>query len=1065
MTSHLSADRHASRRPATRYTGLLAAAAVAVLPVLALTPLSAEAAPAAAAAAPAAAPAGVPAAVRGGLPAAAPAVVPAVASGKLTPNGCTSTGATSVTCDLYAMTGTTQVLGQPIPIWGFSTTSTPGSATAPGPVLVVAQGTTVTVVLHNQLADPVSLAFPGQAAADFTAGLSATAETAGAPTGGTQTYVFKASRPGTYLYEAGHTSGGARQVAMGLAGALVVLSPDGTAYGTPGSAYDDEAVVVLSEIDPAFNAAPSTHDLRLFHPKYRLINGKPFPASDPIATDQGHKVLLRYVNVGAQEHPMSLLGADQSQLASDGHPLAYAEPSVVAAVKPGATLDSVVTMPTGPEAKLALFEAGGHLDNNGQTTADPLSFAFGGMLTFLDTAAPPPSLDGVGPVPSNITVSPNPSSGLAAVTIKADVSDATTGGSTVTQAEFVVDDAVTTGPGFGVPMTGAFGTVSVSNVTGTIPVSAPDCSVTPPPVALNCLEAGKHTVYVRGLDLVGNWGVIGSAVLNLPKTGPQTYAVSASPSPANGAQDVDVSATGDDQAAGGTITDAEYFLNTAGANGSGTALTLNRVASVVSEDGVIPKAVVTALGEGTHNVLVHSRNSLGLWGPTASTPLVVDLTGPTVDAASVGPNPTNGLISNKSNPGYLVVSAQVTDRDAQQGLQSILTSAEAFLDPKTANPTGGTGLQLIAVDGALDSQSESVYGLIPLTQVRVLASGTHHVFVRGQDAAGNWGTMFGIDLVVDKSAPVLGTPTASPNPTAGAANLVLTVPVNEASFATAEYWLGTTDPGVGRATRLPVSYVAGTVVVTIPLAGITPGTVRFNLRVQDLAGNWSNAVNTSVTVTRPNAIFSDTFDSGSLAAWSARTGQVSVTAAAGIPVSAGNLGLQVVLPGGTGNRASYVTDNSPTGETGYHARFGFNANTLTSGSVASSVLTLFEGRSATNAQVAAVEFRRSGGTPQVRAVMARSGATTLVGTWVNLSAGAHTLQVDWLSGPATGATAGSLRLSVDGTAAPLLVGNTSTLRLETALLGVTAGVTATSTSSMAGTAYFDSFTSTRYTMP
>jgi hypothetical protein len=970
-----------------------------------------------------------------------------------------------VTCDLYAMTGTTQVLGQLIPIWGFSRTSTPGSATAPGPVLVVSQGTTVTVVLHNGLSDPVSLAFPGQPAASFTSGLSATAETVGAPTGGTQSYVFKADRPGTYLYEAGHTPGGARQVAMGLAGALVVLGADGTAYGSAASAYDDEAVVVLSEIDPAFNAAPATHDLRLFHPKYRLINGKPFPASDPIATDQGHKVLLRYVNVGSQPHPMSLLGADQTLLATDGHPLAYPEPSVVAAVKAGATVDSVVTMPTGPEAKLALYEAGGRLDNNGQTTADPLSFAFGGMLTFLDTAAPPPSLDGVGPVSSHITVTPNPSNGLAPVTIAADVSDATAGGSTVAQAEFVVDDAVTTGPGFGVAMTGAFGTVSVTGVTGTIPVSAPDCSATPPPVALSCLAAGKHIVFVRGLDSVGNWGVIGSAVLNLPKTGPQTSAVSASPSPANGTQDVDVSATGDDQAAGGTITAAEYFIDSAGANGSGTALTLNRVASVVSEDGAIPKAVVAALGEGTHTILVHSQNSLGLWGPPASTSLVVDLTGPAVDAASVGPNPSNGLISNKSNPGYLVVSAQITDRDAQQGLQSTLADAESFLDPKTANPAGGTGLQLIAVDGSLDSPSESVYGLIPLTQVRALTSGTHHVFVRGQDAAGNWGTMFGIDLVVDKTAPVLGTPTATPNPTAGAANLVLTAPVNEVSFATAEYWLGTTDPGVGRATRVPVSYVAGTVVVTIPLAGVTPGTVRFNLRVQDLAGNWSNAVNTSVTVTRPNAIFSDTFDSGSLAAWSARTGQVSVTAAAGIPVTAGNFGLQVSLPGGTGNRASYVTDSSPTAETGYHARFSFNANTLTSGSVATSVLTLFEGRSAGNAQLIAVEFRRSSGVNQVRPVMSRSVGTPLVGTWVTLGAGAHTIQVDWLSGPATGTNAGSLRLSVDGTAAPLLTGNTSTLRIETALLGVTAGVTATATSSMAGTAYFDTFTSTRYTMP
>ena len=73
----------------------------------------------------------------------------------------------------------------------------------------------------------------------------------------------------------------------------------------------------------------------------------------------------------------------------------------------------------------------------------------------------------------------------------------------------------------------------------------------------------------------------------------------------------------------------------------------------------------------------------------------------------------------------------------------------------------------------------------------------------------------------------------------------------------------------------------------------------------------------------------------------------------------------------------------------------------------------------------------------------------------------NTLQVDWTSGPATGATAGSLRLSVDGVSRPLQTGNTSTLRVDTARLGVIAGFTTTS----AGTAYFDSFVSTRNTLP
>jgi len=315
--------------------------------------------------------------------------------------------------------------------------------------------------------------------------------------------------------------------------------------------------------------------------------------------------------------------------------------------------------------------------------------------------------------------------------------------------------------------------------------------------------------------------------------------------------------------------------------------------------------------------------------------------------------------------------------------------------------------------------------------------------------------------------PVLGAVVGAPNPTNGAANVTLTAPVNELSFATAEFWIGTVDPGVGKATRVPVALVGTNIVATVPLAGIPLGAQRFNLRVQDLAGNWSNAVNTTVTVTRANAIFSDTFNSGTLAAWSASTGGVSVTAAAGIPVGSTNRGLQVTLPGGTGNRPSFVTDTSPSAETSYHASFGFNANTLTSGTNVNTVLTLFEARSGTGAQIFAVQFHRTGGVVQVRTVIrtGATGATTTNGAWVTVTAGAHTIQVDWLAGPATGTGAGSLRLLRDGAVVSTQGGNTSALRIETAVLGVSAGVTSTPTSSMAGTAYFDSFVSTRFTLP
>lgn len=1030
MTLIGPADTSAPRSNTLRSVAVLAAASMAAAISLLAIPLSAQAATSAASH--------------------PTTVVAAAPAGKLAPKGCTANG-TTPSCDLYAMESTTTMNGGAVvPIWGFSTTGGAGTATAPGPVLVVNQGDTVTFSLHNRLpaaAQNVSLTFPGQPASAFLAGLSAQAEETGAATGATASYTFTAARAGTFIYEGGHTANGTRQVAMGLAGAFVVLASDGSAYGPPAAGYpstanDDDAVVVLSEIDPAFNACPIScsasplgFDMRDFAPKYRLINGKPYPAADPIGTDQGHRLLLRYVNVGSQTHTMSLLGNDQTQVAQDGHAMQYPDAEVIAEILPGSTLDTIVSVPAGAEAKYALYEANGRLDNNGQTTTVAgLSLAFGGMLTFLDTNAPAPSVDGVGPVSSHVTASPNPSNGLTDVTVTADLSDATTGSSNVGQAEIVIDDASPTGlaPGFGIPMNTFTPAVSIAGATGTITQAT-----------LASMSAGKHTVFVRARDSAGNWGVVGATIFNLPKTGPQTTNGSATPSPTNGSLNVAISATGDDSTAGGTIDRAEYFLDTIGANGSGTAITPNRTATVVSLDPTIAAATVLALGEGLHHVFVHSHDTLGLWGPPLDISLPVDLTGPGVSGADVAPNPTNGVLTPLAHPGYLVVSATITDPTSGT-LQNAVTDAEGFLDTIGA---GGTGFQLAAVDGAMNSSTESVMGLIPISQIKALANGTHFVSVRGQDAAGNWGPLYTMNLIVDKVAPVLLSVTGSQNQTTGVITLTAPVPANEpGGFAAAQFWLGTTDPGVGKATSVPFAIVGTNIEVTVPLAGLPSGALRFNLRVQDKAGNWSDAVFTTVTV-RQNAIFSNGFTVTTTPyGWSSRTGTPAVTLAAGIPLVGTNRGLQVTEPGG----AKYVTDSSPTAETNYHASFAFNASSLNPGTA---VLTLFDGRTGPGAQVLAVQLRRASGVNQIGTVMSGSAGPT---TWVNLPAGAHTIRVDWAA-----ATAGSLQLSLDQSLVSTQTGDTSTLLMETARLGITAGAIAATT----GTAYFDSFSSTRFTLP
>ena len=205
---------------------------------------------------------------------------PGAAMAPLPEATCTLAG-TVRTCHLWALTGSLSLPdGATVPIWGFAD-SAAGPALVPGPVIRANQGERLNVVLHNQVAgQTISLAFPGQTGLipDMT----------GVATGATKTYAFDAAVPGTFIYEAGLTALGPRQVAMGLVGPLVV------AGGTP--TWNQEVVLVLGEIDPAFNANPNNYLLRNYQAKYWLINGHAFPDTGWIPTDpgtvQGEQVLV-----------------------------------------------------------------------------------------------------------------------------------------------------------------------------------------------------------------------------------------------------------------------------------------------------------------------------------------------------------------------------------------------------------------------------------------------------------------------------------------------------------------------------------------------------------------------------------------------------------------------------------------------------------------------------------------------------------------------------------------------------------------------------------------------------
>jgi Multicopper oxidase len=972
-------------------------------------------------------------------PGAATAAVPFAAAtpqGPLTSTACARVG-TADTCELYAKPGTMTPAGAaPVNIWGLASTDTAAPST-PGPVLVVTVGDTVTINLHNGLADPLGLALPQ------VSGVAAPTPTAAGATGA---ITFTAARPGTYLYEAGHTALGARQTAMGIVGALVVRpAAAGQAYDTPASAFDDEAVLVLSEVDPAFNANPAGFDLRNFHPTYRLINGKSYPQTDPVATGPGRKVLLRYVNAGVTDHAMGVAGARQIPVGVDARPNPDAFPLFADTLAPGQTEDMVTVVPPDTDGtQFAVYETAGRLDNAGaRAGATSTQIGFGGMLTFLQTGAVAPVGDTFGPVASAVAVTPGAVKATDTnVTVSATVSDAANGNSAVTAAEYVIDTPAAVTPGGGTPLTGTFGTPTVTGLSAAIPAAT-----------LQTLTQGAHTVYVRGRDAAGNWGPPASATFQLTTVGAATTGVSVTPNVTNGSVDVTVKATGDDSGLGGTVTAAEFFLSATGAGGTGTPMTLGSPnATLSTETGTLTAQAVQANPDGATSVFVHTKDSFGIWGPFTAVPLTITRALPTASGVTIDPNPTDGTKGSAVDATQIQVKGTFTVPGTPP--LTTIAAAEGFLDPATANPANGTGFVFVANDGKFDAASEIAYGLIPLSQVSALADGAHTVYVHARDTAGNWGPLTAATLTVSRGVGVSAvsavlTPAA---PSVGAATTAVTLtatatlpPGTTAPPQAAEWFLGA-DPGAGNGRPMTISTVSAS---TFTLAGTvppglftTPGPVTLSVRARGANGTWGTATPVTVTVAaQPVRIFADTFDT-STANWSSATGNPAVTGAQLAPT----LG-------------QFVTDTTPANQSPYTASFAFTPSTLAT--TAAGNATILRALTGANTEVYSVQYQRmAANTYRLRLVRGLA-----ISNWVTVTgAGVANVQRTITVTFSTTATTSTTRLSVAGgagiTGSPVTLTGTGAAaaaqRVETVNLGLIAGTAGTT-----GGPRLDTFLSSR----
>jgi len=166
----------------------------------------------------------------------------------------------------------------------------------PGPQIRVREGDKVRFIVRNKLPESTAVHFHGLELPNAMDGVPFITQPPVKP-GESFTYEFTvpAGNSGSHMYHSHHNA--AKQVGLGLLGAFIVepLRPRAIERA------DVEYVMVLND---------GLHGYTL--------NGKSFPATEPIKAKLGQKVRLRFMNEGMMIHPMHLHGMHMTVIDKDG---------------------------------------------------------------------------------------------------------------------------------------------------------------------------------------------------------------------------------------------------------------------------------------------------------------------------------------------------------------------------------------------------------------------------------------------------------------------------------------------------------------------------------------------------------------------------------------------------------------------------------------------------------------------------------------------------------------------------------------------------------------------------
>ena len=584
-------------------------------------------------------------------------------------------------------------------------------------------------------------------------------------------------------------------------------------------------------------------------------------------------------------------------------------------------------------------------------------------------------------------------------------------------------------------------------------------------VTLASNASGKLPVYDAGLWLNNNTSAgMGGALTFLEVTNSGGATDTAGPGTTNVAFDLTggaLTATVSDAATGGVnVTAAEYFIDTPGAPGSGTALT-----GTFGSPGVAVSATISPFPAGPHTIYVHGEDANGNWGPVSSVIVANnDTAGPPTRSLALSPNPSNGSKD---------VALRATGDDSASGGSNIAageykidTGAPLAVTPNVTEPVAALDTTILAAT------------------VAGLAEGSHAISVRSKDSAGNWGAWATIALLKDTTGPSTGPVTSNFSANQQVLQLTATItdPSSNGVNSNVAAGEGFIDAVGANGTGFPLTPADGVWdtgsegvrgdVPLVTLAALSPGAHTIYLHGRDASGNWgpTSAASTNplapqsganpLTLARSNVIFGTGFESTQAAATITGAGRLAFVPAANM-AGTGRLGMRVTLSGEISPKtpvSAYVTDNSPAAESTYNARFYFNPNKSTPDGGTNGI-TILAGYTADNGRGNNrfdVRYRQKGSVRQVR-LNVRSGRSIKSTRWFTIpGASATSVEVSWRAGSSATVTL-RLKGKVAQTLSRLNTGSRS--RIESVRFGVQG--LSRSTSGRRGTLYLDSFVSTR----